>query len=52
MTGLKVIADAAQALTKNPLGVIGLFIILIYGVAALSFGNRVSPGSLESLIFV
>lgn len=35
---LKDFTEAARALTKNPLGIIGLFIVLVYGFACLVFG--------------
>lgn len=35
---LKEFGDAAKALSKNPLGIIALFIVLIYGFAALVVG--------------
>lgn len=38
MDMLRDLADSAKALTKNPLGVIGLFIVLVYGFACLVLG--------------
>lgn len=43
---LKAFAQSARSLTKNPLGVIGLFLVLVYGFACLLFGA--SSKSLES----
>lgn len=31
-------SDAAKSLSRNPLGIIALFIVLVYGIAALVFG--------------
>ncbi len=31
-------AGTAQKLSRNPLGIIGLFLVLVYGIAALVFG--------------
>ena len=39
---LRDFTDSAKALTKNPLGVIGLFIVLVYGFACLVLGLGVS----------
>ena len=38
MSALKEFGDTAKALSKNPLGIIALFIVLIYGLAALVVG--------------
>lgn len=35
---LKEFSESAKALTKNPLGIIGLFIVLVYGFACLLLG--------------
>lgn len=35
---LKSFADTAKSLSRNPLGIIALFIVLVYGIAALVFG--------------
>ncbi len=35
---MKQFAESAKALTKNPLGIIGLFIVLVYGFACLVLG--------------
>ena len=35
---IKEFAESARALTKNPLGIIGLFIVLVYGFACLVLG--------------
>ena len=40
------ISKAAQKLSRNPLGIIALFIVLVYGIAALVLG--VSSNSLQS----
>ena len=41
-TDLKSFADSAKGFTKSPLGIIALFIVLVYGFAtlAVSFGNH------------
>lgn len=31
-------AESAKSLAKNPLGIIALFLVLVYGIAALTFG--------------
>ncbi|MEJ8827105.1 hypothetical protein WKW80_34815 [Variovorax humicola] len=38
MSGLDSFASSAKGLARNPLGIIALFIVLIYGVAALTLG--------------
>ena len=45
-TGLKEFGDIAKKLSVNPLGIIALFIVLVYGIAALVLG--VSANSFES----
>ena len=35
---MKNFAESAKALAKNPLGIIALFLVLVYGIAALTFG--------------
>lgn len=39
--------------TKSPLGIIGLFIVLVYGIAAIAFsqGNQSSGGDITPLIY-
>jgi len=46
---LKSFSEAAKGLTKNPLGIIALFIVLVYGFASLVtlFGSSLT--SRESL---
>jgi hypothetical protein len=39
MADLKAFSDAAKGLSRNPLGIIALFIVLIYGFAALTLGT-------------
>jgi hypothetical protein len=43
---LKEFADSAKSLTRNPLGVVGLFLVMVYGFACLVIG--VGGASLES----
>lgn len=45
-TGLKEFGDIAKNLSGNPLGIIALFIVLVYGIAALVLG--VSANTLQS----
>src|SRR5882762_4132354 len=35
---LTAFGESAQTLARNPLGIIALFIVLVYGIAALLFG--------------
>lgn len=35
---LSTFADSAKSLSQNPLGIIALFLVLVYGIAALVFG--------------
>ena len=42
---MKNYAESAKSLSKNPLGIIALFLVLVYGIAALTFG--LSAGSLS-----
>ncbi|HWX65877.1 MAG TPA: hypothetical protein VNZ27_05540 [Rhodanobacter sp.] len=47
-------AKAAQGLTRNPLGVIGLFIVLVYGFACLVLGlaaSQLQPDERSPLIW-
>lgn len=44
MYTLKQFSDSARALSKNPLGIIALFIVLIYGFAALVVGSSSQLG--------
>ena len=43
---LSTFTDAARNLSRNPLGIIALFIVLVYGIAALVFG--ISGGHLDA----
>lgn len=45
LTGLKEFGEIAKKLSVNPLGIIALFIVLVYGIAALLLG--VSAGTLQ-----
>ena len=46
MSDLPSIAGAAKGLARNPLGIIALFIVLIYGFASLTLGiNSTLQGS-------
>ncbi len=47
MSTLKEFGDTAKALAKNPLGIIALFIVLIYGFAALVVGASSQLGPEE-----
>ncbi len=45
---------AAQKLSRNPLGIIALFIVLVYGIAALVLGvssNNLEPGEKVPLVY-
>jgi len=44
---MKNFAESAKSLAKNPLGIIALFLVLVYGIAALTFG--LSATSLSSV---
>ena len=49
---MKVFAEAAKKLTHNPLGVIGLFLVLIYGFASLvTSAGRLLPAERWPLIW-
>lgn len=50
---LEEIAKTAQGLSKNPLGIIALFIVLVYGFAALvtTFASTLSPMERLPLIY-
>jgi CheY-like chemotaxis protein len=45
--------DAAQRLARNPLGIIALFIVLVYGLAALvtTFSGSMSPAERLPLVY-
>ncbi len=47
MSTLKEFGDTAKALSKNPLGIIALFIVLIYGFVALVVGSSSQLGPEE-----
>jgi hypothetical protein len=52
--GLKEFGDIAKKLSVNPLGIIALFIVLVYGIAALVLGvsaNSFEPGERLPLIW-
>lgn len=38
MSSIKTFGDTARGLARNPLGIIALFIVLVYGIAALTLG--------------
>lgn len=47
-------SKAAQKLSRNPLWIIGLFIVLVYGIAALLFGvssTNLQPNERLPLIY-
>lgn len=50
---LKTFGETAKGLAKNPLGVIALFIVLVYGVAALvtTFARSMEAGERQPLIW-
>lgn len=52
-TGIKEFGATAKSLAKNPLGIIALFIVLIYGFAALVVGmsNHLEAGEREPIIW-
>ena len=53
-TGLKEFGDIAKKLSVNPLGIIALFIVLVYGIAALVLGlssSSFEPGERLPLIW-
>jgi hypothetical protein len=49
----KTFSDTAKGLAKNPLGVIALFIVLVYGFASLvtAFGSSFSASERIPLIY-
>lgn len=53
MNGLKDFSDAAIGLSGNPLGIIALFIVLVYGVAALvaGFSGKLVVGERKPIIW-
>ena len=53
MTDLKIFGDTAKGLAKNPLGIIALFIVLIYGFATLlvAFSNRIQPNEQSAIVW-
>jgi len=51
---IKEFAESAKGLTKNPLGIIGLFIVLVYGFACLVLalsGKNLQPDERQPLIW-
>lgn len=51
---IKQFAESATALTKNPLGIIGLFIVLVYGFACLVLGvsgNTLEPNERQPIVW-
>ena len=50
---LRAFGDTAKGLIKNPLGIIALFIVLVYGFAALvtTFASSLSPGERLPLVW-
>ena len=49
----KAFGDVAKGLARNPLGIIALFIVMVYGLASLviSFGDSFSPAERIPLIY-
>ena len=52
MSQLKAFGDTAKSLARNPLGIIALFIVLIYGFASLVVGFSGKLASPERLVIV
>ena len=52
MSELGTFSEAAKGLARNPLGIIALFIVLLYGFAALTLGINSSLQSTERLPLV
>lgn len=52
MSELSTFSSAAKGLTKNPLGIIALFIVLVYGFASLTLGVTSRLEATERLILV
>lgn len=52
MSDMKAISSGAQGLSRNPLGIIALFIVLIYGFASLTLGINSSLDGAERLPLV
>src|SRR5882672_11180078 len=52
MTEMSTFGSTAKGLARNPLGIIALFIVLIYGFAALTLGINTSLQSQERLPLV
>ncbi len=51
---LREFAEAAKALTKNPLGIVGLFIVLVYGFACMVLGfngGHLDPDERKPLVW-
>ena len=50
---MRAFADTAQSLARNPLGIIALFIVLVYGFAALvtAFAGTLTPAERLPLIY-
>jgi sugar phosphate permease len=49
---IKEFGESAQGLSRNPLGIIALFLVLIYGFAALVVGFSSQLTNLERLFLV
>lgn len=49
---LSTFSDAAKTLSRNPLGIIALFIVLVYGMAALVLGVATGLGAVERVLLV
>ena len=45
-------SDTAKTLSRNPLGIIALFIVLVYGMAALALGVANGLNWLDRLLLV
>jgi len=52
MSDLSTLTGAAKGLTKNPLGIIALFIVLVYGFASLTLGTTSRLESSERMPLV
>jgi len=50
---VKTFGDTAKSLARNPLGIIALFLVLVYGLAAMviTFGSQLQPGERFPLVY-
>ena len=52
MSDIGAMGSAAKGLSRNPMGIIALFIVLIYGFAALTLGINHQLEQTERLLLV